>query len=244
MPAAQPLLDLPVPVKESSHWRVTIRPEIFNAQRIPTLPDCWKIIESCAVSLRGWDYPHVDRTGRANGTDWISSWCDFRGHREYWRFFQSGQFVHLFSFREDAIPNALATAVGKIRPEIPTLGLQPSGCIDITELLYNVTEIYEFSSRLAQKTAIAGSLSIAIELVNVKSRILTALAPSRAWWGYHPTVEADLAHSREIAVEQLMGWSAELALEAAIWFFHRFQWNDPNLPTLQNDQRKLLTRSL
>jgi len=55
---------------------------IFNESRISTLPECWRIIESCSVSLRGWNYPHVDREGKVNGNDWISSWCEFNGFGE------------------------------------------------------------------------------------------------------------------------------------------------------------------
>jgi hypothetical protein len=136
---------------------------VFDAQLIPALPDCWKMIEPSVVSLRGWDYPHVDRSDRANGKDWIASWCDFMDHREYWQFFQSGQFAHLFSFREDAQQrNALQTALSQPHVEVPT-GEKPTGCMDIIETLFKLTEIYEFASRLSQKMALEGSISISVE---------------------------------------------------------------------------------
>jgi len=230
-------------IKQSPHWRITIRPTVFDAYLIPALPDCWKTIEPCAVSLRGWDYPHIDRSDRANGKDWIASWCDFMDHHEYWQFFQSGQFAHLFSFREDARPNALQTALSKPLVEIPT-GQEPTGCIDIIETLFRLTEIYEFTSRLSQKMALEGSILIRVELAQVKSRILTVLDFRREWWGYYPSVEDNLIHTTEIPVAELIGNSAQLALDATLWFFHRFQWNDPNRTVLQNDQQKLLTRNL
>jgi hypothetical protein len=240
VPSPEELLER---IKQSAHWRVTIRPSTFERLRVPDLPDCWRIIESSAVALRGWDYPHVDRLDRANGTDWIESWCEFRGHQEYWRFYQSGQFVHLLSLREDAIPNSLERAIEKVMTEIPP-EKTPSGCLDVVEVLFTLTEIYEFCSRLAQKMALQGSVIVTVELVNVKSRILTALEFSRAWWGYYPSAVERLPYSNIIPVERLIADSAQLALDAAIWFFHRFQWNDPNRTVLQNDQRNLLTRNL
>jgi len=202
------------------------------------------VIEACAVALRGWDYPHVDRSDRANGTDWIASWCEFAGHREYWRFFQSAQFVHLFSFREDAIRNSLEAAIEKTLVGVPPGAEPPTGCADVGEMLFNITEVYEFASRLVQRMALEGSVSISIELVDVRSRILTALEFSRAWWGYYPAVESNLAHTVTIPIDRIVASASDLALDEAVWFFHRFQWNEPNRTVLQNDQRKLLSRGL
>lgn len=230
-------------IKGAPHWRVTIRPSLFDAQLIPSLPDCWKIVEPCAVSLRGWDYPHVDRSARANVEEGIASWCDFMDHHEYWRFFQSGQFAHVFSFREDGRKDAMPTALSKTVVEVP-MGEEPSGCLDVVETLFRLTEIYEFASRLSQKMSLQGSISISVELLQVKSRILTVLDFRRAWWGYYPSEEDNLKHTKEVPVAELIGNSPELALDAAIWVFHRFQWNDPNRTVLQNDQQKLLTRTL
>lgn len=240
MPSPEELLER---IKRSAHWRVTIRPLTFERLRIPELPDCWRIMECSAVSLRGWDYPHVDGSNRANGTDWIESWCEFMSHREYWRFYQSGQFVHLFSLREDAIRNSLEVAITKVMTKIPA-GDTPTGCLDVIEALFTLTEIFEFCSRIAQKVELQGSVMVNVELVNIKSRILTALEFSRAWWGYNPSFEERLSYPNDVPVGRLIADSANLAVDAAIWFFHRFQWNDPNRTMLQNDQMKLLTRNL
>jgi len=92
--------------------------------------------------------------------------------------------------------------------------------------------------------ALEGNAKITVVWEQVKFRILTALDLSRAWWGYYPSAEERLEYSRELSVTSIVGNSAGLALDAALWFFHRFQWNDPNRTVLQNDQQKLLTRNL
>jgi len=230
-------------LKASSHWKVVIRPTVFDPELIRELPDCWRIIEPCAVSLRGWDYPHVDRSDRGNGKDWIESWCDFMDIQEYWRFYQSGQFVHLFSFREDRWPNAMQNAVRRALVKVP-IGQEPTGCMDVTEAVFRLTEIYEFASRLTQKLVLDQPVSITVELAKVRSRILTALDFNKAWWGYYPSTEQVLTHPRDVSVSELIGGSAQLAIDTAIWFFHRFQWNDPNRAVLQSDQQKLLAHKL
>ena len=93
---------LPVPVLEGPHWRVNLRPSEYLPELIPTLSQCFEIIQQTKVHLRGWDYPHLStrNTERASGSNWIASWTPFMNHNEYWRFYQSGQFLHLFSVRE------------------------------------------------------------------------------------------------------------------------------------------------
>jgi hypothetical protein len=93
---------LPVPVLAGPHWRVNIRPERYEAGAIVSLGECFSVVERAAVRLRGWPYPAVSRNSeeRDQGTNWVASWCSFRGHSEYWRFYQSKQFLHLFAVRE------------------------------------------------------------------------------------------------------------------------------------------------
>src|SRR5262249_6008882 len=87
---------LPVPVKEYPFWTVTFRPEIYLPDRIPSLTECFKLVEKARVQLRGWDFPHLSNreTDRGHGSTWIGSWAAFMGSIEYWRLFQSGQFIH------------------------------------------------------------------------------------------------------------------------------------------------------
>src|SRR6266508_5775344 len=85
-------------IHERGYWRVLIHPTVFDEHRIPSLSDCWRLIESAQVSLRGYlKYPTVDPQQRLDGKDWVQSGGEFTDGLELWRFFQSGQFVHHFS---------------------------------------------------------------------------------------------------------------------------------------------------
>ena len=96
--------------------------------------------------MRGWPYPHANEDRIKNGDDWIECECNSHEIREYWRFYQSGQFVHYFSVLEDYVPEAAKIA--------QALGWRPSekvsGYLEILSTLFRVTEIYEFASRLTQ----------------------------------------------------------------------------------------------
>jgi hypothetical protein len=99
-------VDLPVPVTQYPHWRVLFRPESYERERIARLADCLRIVERSQVRLRGWDFPHVSHRPEERGTgeNWVASWSSFMGHLEYWRFYQSTQFVYLGSVRESTEP--------------------------------------------------------------------------------------------------------------------------------------------
>lgn len=233
---------LPLPIKDAPYWRVVIRPDNFELERIASLKECWHLIESCRVSLRGWDYPHVDRDDRLNGKDWIASWCEFRRHREYWRFYQSAQFVHLFSFSEDA---EFEEAEKRARSEINIPeGFSPSGYLSIINTLYTITEIFEFATRLAQKGTFGDSTYINIQLNKVKDRILFVWSPSRIFDIFCPAAEDILSREQYIRTQDLVAKSGEIARDTVVWFFERFQWTDPSPELLANEQRKFLERRI
>ena len=87
MVISQATEELKATIRAHAHWRVMVRPTRFQADRIPTLERCWKTMEECAVSLRGWGYPHIDRENRGYASDSIYSWCDSArtGKKEYWK---------------------------------------------------------------------------------------------------------------------------------------------------------------
>lgn len=230
-------------VRSGPFWRVLIRPASFVPERIKTLKECWELVESCRVALRGWDYPHVDRENRENGSDWIASWVSFGRHQEYWRFFQSAQFVHVFSFEEDAIrKKAEERAQESIdwRPD----GFQASGYLEVNWTTFRITEIFEFASRLGQRGLMGDAVSITISMNQVRDRVLFVMDPMRAWWGFYAATQDVLEKSWSFSRESLMGNTVELALDAVFWFFERFGWMDPPREVFSNDQKKLLERRL
>lgn len=225
-------------IKAEAHWQVVIHPSSFRADRISTLKQAWRIMEECAVHLRG-DYPHVDQENRQDGPDWIASWRDYAGEREYWKFFQSGQLAHVFSFSEDSRPEAMELAIRNIRDR-PSAA-KPSGVIDVVALLYKITEVFEFSARLALRTKLDSPLSVTIRLAGIGGRILTKRDAHRL--GYYASSQPVMEFSRTIPLDMLIGDSANVALQSARWFFEHFGWLNPPIASLRGDQQSLLTRN-
>lgn len=237
--------ELPVPVLDYPHWRVNFRPAEYKEQLIPTLGKCFEIIEKNNLCLRGWDYPHLSRrdTERGHGNNWVASWSDFLGHYEYWRFYQSGQFIHLFSVREATETEWRKKLESEMRSHLSYLGdidwEKVPGFISIINFTYTITEIYEFVARLCQSQIYAGTINIKIELRGIKGFVLSA-PWERVCHSYHAASEDILTKSNDFESDQLVATSKEVALESIVWFFERFGWLNPSINVISNDQENLL----
>jgi hypothetical protein len=232
-------LELPIPVLKHPHWRVNFRPDQFNEELIPSLGNCLEIIQKTKLSLRGWDYPHLGRESqREYGNNWISSWSDFMGHNEYWRFFQSGQFIHLFSVRE-ATEQDFKNHVKSLYPKIDW-GTIP-GFLSILNFVYTVTEIFEFAARLCESGLYEGGLTIDIRIKGIKGFILIFTDGDRDVDAYYSAGTNELGRSWNIETSVLIAESSKHALDAIAWFFERFGWLPPPTEIFRKDQENLLT---
>lgn len=239
-------IKLPAQVIEYPHWRVNFRPNDYKEDLIPTLSKCFDIIEKNKLSLRGWDYPHLSRRNneREQGNNWVASWSSFMGHHEYWRFYQSGQFIHLFSVRE----STEVEYKEKLRSDMKSHRIFADGEINwesvpgffsIINFIYNITEIYEFAARLCQSEIYTNAINIQIEIKGIKGFVLTA-PWERAWHSYYAASQDILTRKHEVDAEQLISASKDISLEAIVWFFERFGWLEPSKSVIRQDQEKLI----
>ncbi len=237
--------DLPVSVHQFPHWRVIFRPLEYNEQLIPTLGKCFEVVEKNKLSLRGWDYPHLSRrdTERGQGNNWVASWSDFMSHYEYWRFYQSGQFIHLFSVREATETEWRKKLESELSSHLSHMSdvdwKSVPGFLSIINFIYSVTEIFEFAARLCQSQVYTGSVNITIELKGIKGFVLTA-PWERAWRNYYAASEDVLKNSNTYESDRLIATSREAALKTIVWFFERFGWLDPPENMISQDQEKLI----
>lgn len=238
-------VELPVSVLDDPHWRVNFRPDEYREDLIPSLARCFEIIQKNKLRLRGWDYPHLSRrdTERGAGKNWVASWSDFMGRNEYWRFYQSGQFLHLFSVREATEPEWKQKMQSTMQSHLSYMRdldwQQVPGFISIVNFIYSVTEIYEFASRLSQAEIYKGGLTIDIGIKGIKGYVLSA-AWDRAWHSYYAASEEKLGRSWSYQTDVLVAESAQKALEAIIWFFERFGWLSPSEEVIRRDQENFL----
>lgn len=226
-------------VTDVGHWRVVIRPTAFEPERIATLKECWQLAEECSVMFRGWDYPHIDTRNRASGNDWIASWSDFRGELEYWRLFQSAQFVHLFALREDLSPSETERIARATILDLRDGSIHPSGYVEVNFTIFTLTEVFEFAARLAARGVLGEHASVRVELHGAKGRALCVLDPRKAWWGFYQASDDVLAKEWSYEAGELAARPAELGRQACVWFFERFQWLNPPLEVIAAEQQKL-----
>lgn len=247
------LRDIPVPISKFPYWTVLYRPVDYVEERIPSLSECERLIEKTKVRLRGWDFPHLsnrndESNGRASGTNWFGSWADFMGSIEYWRLYQSGQFVFVGAVREATERGWRVKfeeqTKGHLKPIMPDF--DPSkvpGFISLVNLVYNFTEYFEFATRICQADVYQGEVEIGIGLHGAKDYLLTA-ENSRSWRLHCPVSSNDLFKSWTISSKSLLEGSAGHSLKALEWYCERFGWLNPNLDALKADQQKLLSGRL
>lgn len=236
---------LPVPVQDHPHWRVNLRPAIYTPELIPSLAGCYATIEKTRLRLGGWEFPYLSphRNQRQQGTNWIASWIDFAGHMEYWRFYQSGQFLHLSAVREcidSRWGKELKDAMRRNLSHLTTFDWSKvNGYVDIQNLNCTISEIFEFAARLSQHGIYEGTVTIEVELR--KSRgLLLAAGPGRLWNIDCIAKEENLGRAWEVGSDDLVASGAGHALEATRWFLERFGWIPPNMDPLKKDQERFL----
>lgn len=235
---------LPVPVLEYPHWRVTYRPATYVENRIESLSRCYAIVSREQVRLRGWDFPYLpaSRAELVEGRRWIGAWSNFMGHIEYWRFYQSTQFLYLGAVREVSEDGWREKLRGQQRfLDKPDISDVP-GFVSITNLIFNVTEIFEFAARLSQAEVYLEPLDISIQLIGIRG---FTLAADRDWsWPYaFAASEAELSFQQTFVPAELVASAADSALNCAVWFFERFGWLNPNVAAIKSEQQRLLERT-
>jgi hypothetical protein len=204
-------------IKSSGYWEVNIHPVKFNPNQIPSLQVCKNLVESSKVRLRGWDYPHISKFGITGGTDYVESLTDFEPYVELWRMFQSGQFVHLFGFREDRW--------GPIRifwSEKPTL--EPGYGLEFISTIYTISEIFEFAKRLAQKGIFNEELNLTINMHNTKNRrIITTEIRKMIHDSYLCNID-NINIDRVISTKDMVANSGPISIDVMCHIFERFNW--------------------
>lgn len=240
---------LPIDILSRPRWRVAIRPDIYKPERIATLSECIDLVDYNAVKMRGWDYPYLNLNprNRDQGKNWVASWINDSHHLEYWRFFQSGQFIHLFALAEQLDENwqycLKVKATTDLRNKAGIDIESVKGYLSFENCIYLLTEIFEFASRLSHREVYKGYCIVEIGLRDINGFALSTDGLMQ-WNRFYKTGEDALNKKWKIATGDLMANPSQFALEAAMWFFERFGWIRPNREIFKKEQQAFLNRSL
>jgi hypothetical protein len=209
---------------------VVIRPRTFKKTRIAEKKLLFPLLEKTSVQFRGWDFPHLDHHNRPIiDLDWVGQECDYDDIIEVWRFYQSGQFIHISSIRYDWLD--LSKWMRDWKPGTVVLG--------IGETIFRFTEIFEFGSRLALTDAGDDQMHIEITVRGLRNRALWVDNPNRmpVRQSYTATIEA-FPYEIDLPRTELIAAPRELALKPAAELFQMFGW-ETTLEQLRSQQAEL-----
>lgn len=227
-------------IQSRGYWRVNFQP-LVDEVKIKSLSDCSSIVEKNSVSLRGWNYPHFPRrkgddTGLEPMSNYYQGWIDWNNYKEFWRMYQSGQYLHYFGLREDW---AEFSDWGIVENQTNKSGEK----LSIVGTIYEMTEIFEFLSRLTREGIYDEGVRVSISLKNTEDRKLSLEDPMRGpLWEEYKTTMKDIDFTEKYTKEALVTKPQDLAMEAIVYFFERFGWHNPPIDTLKKDQDNLLNR--
>ena len=160
-------------IKSKGYWKVVLRP-FPHKERVPNITDLEGILQRSTVQLRGgWDFPHVDRSRRPRfGTDYIEQAVnlegggDFPDIKEFWRFYQSGQFIYFGAFLLDW---TRSTSSWTQQPPADPCRQPLLGAGDI---VCRYAEFMEFASALSLSEAGSSRIGVEITPTRLCGRVL------------------------------------------------------------------------
>jgi hypothetical protein len=225
-------------IKKRGYWKIIIHPQQFIKERIQSLGMCKQLILETKVSLRGWDFPHYDfQNEPISGLDYVEQATKFAGQVEFWRYYQSGQFVFFKGLKEDWLEEDGFLGGNRF-------GIEPLTSLEIINTLYLFTEIFEFAARLANKNILGDSCKIQITLQGAQHRKLMFFDPSRSLFRDYICKIPEIPYEVMTTTLQLLSNSSEMALDGIVWLFQRFNWDEVNKDIFKKDQRKFLEKRI
>ena len=218
-------------IRSRGYWMVRVNPTVFLENRL-AYDELEDVLFRSVVSFRGWPVPFIDtRQPIVRGGDWIGQDVDAEmvSHYEAWRWYTSAKFDHLRAISADWRSAKEATPVPRWF----------SSAIEVWEILYYLTEVFELAARLALAVDEGGAITIEAELNGTMNRGLVVGVPNRVeFLEPHISSAPSIKRSTQLERERLI---AEPRLEAAKFardFFVRFGWKAP-LEQLSETQMEL-----
>lgn len=214
-------------IQSFGHWRVNFRPLVPLDPQL-TFQRCSELVRDNAVSIRGWDFPHLshrqdEEGGWSRGDTFHEGWCDWYGFYEFWRMYRSSQFLSYNALREDTKQE------GRL------------GTLNIIGTIYSITEFVEFAHRLHKAGLYADGVNIAIELRRSTNRFLD-VGPMRMPFFDRKETNADIIRlERSLDAARISDDHMSVAIDLLLELFDYFGWN-PAREQIEADQDKFYRR--
>lgn len=160
-------------IRSRGYWQVIVRPTKFNEKLIPNLGDLEPIIDNSIAQIARDTFPSIIlNKALQKGQDWIGQTIDYNIILEDWRLYQNGLFIDLFGIREDWYERLNSSDL-----EIYT----PGTILIIERVIFHLTQIFSFASRLALSEIYNDEANINIDITinDLQNRELKALESLR-----------------------------------------------------------------
>ena len=218
-------------LRELPHWVVALRPTSYSKKRIPELGELQRLVRASAVSLRGWNFPHINEgyvTNFSDGFQAVTDWKDspFGRHVEGFRAYRSGLFVWGSDLWEE---NA---SEYRNRSVLSFLGV-----------IYGVTEWMTFAQRYYEAfLPIEAAIRVEMTLTGTMNRSLIATYPAVPM-PLDFTARIDTVSANEqVEMTELRSDTQGVARKLIKDIFELFNWNNPREDVLQGWQRELIEK--
>lgn len=221
MRSAQSGVEVLAEIKGHSHWRFEFTPATYERERVKRLAELEGIVRECKVSLRGWDFPPLPARGeeQSRGENYVQGWVSWSRHRDFWRFYQSGQLIYLFSLWEDD-PEYEGVLRQYMVHELEDA--QVPGFVDVTHLCWLQLEAFIFISRLASRAIYAEGANAKISLIGAQGRVLSFGNFRRSLSQAYRAGENELSYRVSLGPADAISGYRESACTAARHLLERF----------------------
>jgi hypothetical protein len=214
-------------------WELTIHPDRFNPHLFSDLSAIQRSIRNSVVSLRGWNFPHINERDFSNFSDGFQSstdWKDapFGRYLEAFRAYRSGLFIWRGSLWEERAPEIHGV----------------SG-LSFLSVVFSITEWMIFAQRYYEPILPIGDrLHVKVDLQGSKGRKLIARPPLMPFTSDFLAKIEPVSVSEDVEMTDLRADSPAVARRCIKRILELFNFNDVAEATLQDWQRRLIERRL
>lgn len=217
-----PTTDVLEQIRSRGYWRIVVRPSKFVGNRVGTLGDLDRILRSNTVSLRGWDFPHLDHQNPiVRASDSLSQATAYGQNLGAWSMFKSGKFICERGLISDWQDRPYPGLTFNRDP------IQPGEIFFVEEPAWHVLETMELASRLATSDVGAGSMVVELEIHGLRGRSLRASGPDRRLH-FHDRRTCDQDQwvwRRQLSRSELVTNARALTVEASLGLMELLHWD-------------------
>ena len=222
-------------IRSRGYWMAIIRPATFIEKRVAHRSELLPILTKNAVEIKGWSFPHIDEfLNIEKGPDWIGQELAWDKILEFWRFYQSGQFIHYFGMWQDWVTNS--------NQQLSTPDKAGRVMLDVGDMVLRFTEIFEFAARLAFAEEWDEGVHVEVTVDNLDNHALQLPGREHGKFYWMPeAIDPRLQYSTDLSQTELIATAQEASLAPALRLFKCFRW-EPSIDLIRDLQGERLRR--